>query len=193
MYEYKPAALGGTTIRHEKGTYFLPGETTAFQWPLVTTEHNNISCRCYQNAPREEILRWMVPKAMEIHVPGDVFVCNCTPQTGALDCPEEVHQGTDPKDPWRQRRCQEWRENWEVEAANIIGSEEFRDAITENVLDIAGITGWKRLLANSAEFVQVLEEREKRGRAIKIAGGAVLALSAGVLTWRYLKKRKEAE
>lgn len=182
MYEY--SALG---------RYIQPTATSAFRWPIVETELSNIKCRCYENAPREEILRWMVPKSMEIHVPGHVFVCSCTPRTSILDCPEEVHQGTDIRDPWRQRRCREWRENWEVEASNIIASEGFRDAMTELVLDEAGITGWRRLFAKSAEFVQVIEEREKRARAIKIAGGALLVASAGVLTWRYLQKRKETE
>lgn len=182
MYEY--SALG---------RYTQPSATSASPWPIVETELNNIRCTCYENAPREEILRWMVPKSMEIHVPGHDFVCSCTPKNGILDCPEEVHEGADIEDPWRHRRCREWRESWEFEAANIVASEGFRDAMTEQVLDEAGITGWRRMLAKSAEFVQIVEEREKRARMIKITGGLVLMASAGALTWRYLKNRKEAE
>jgi hypothetical protein len=195
MYEYEKSALGVTIQTHEKGRYILPSETSLAQWPKVETEIDNIFCGCYQNSPREEILRRTIPYDMEIHTPNNTFVCWCEPKTSnlALACPESVHQGTDPRDPWRIRRCTEWREQWEAQAAEMIATPEFRDRLTENVLDIAGITGLERMRAKNAEFILVITEREKRARALMIAGGAVVLVSAGILSLRYFAKRSKAK
>lgn len=192
MYEYSKGTLGAVT-RHEKGRYIPPTETSLSPWPKVETEIDNIKCMCYQNAPREEILSRSVPFVMEIHTPNNAFVCACEPRIGARDCPEEIHGGADPKDPWRHRRCADWRESRVSQAAEILSTPEFRERLTENVLDIAGITGLERTRAKDAEFMLLVVEREKRARAIKIAGGVVLLASAGVLSLRYFVKKAKKE
>lgn len=193
MYEYNKSALGVTIQEHPKGRYILPSATSLAQWPKVETEVDNVFCGCYQNAPREEILRRAIPYTMEIQTPNNTFVCWCEPRTSnlTLACPESVHQGTDPRDPWRIRRCTEWREQYEAQVAEMIASPGFRDQVTENVLDIAGITGLERMRTKSAEFILVIAEREKRARALKIAGGVVLLASAGILSLRYFVKRSK--
>jgi hypothetical protein len=189
MYEYNKSALGVTVQTHEKGRYILPSETSLAQWPKVETEIDNIFCGCYQNSPREEILKQSIPYVMEIHTPNNAFVCWCEPRIGNINCPESVHQGADIHDPWRHRRCAEWEENWQAQAAEMISTPEFRERLTENVLDIAGITGLERKRAKTAEFMLVISERERRARALMIAGGAVVLVSAGILSLRYFAKR----
>jgi hypothetical protein len=63
--------------------------------------------------------------------------------------------------------------------------------MTERILDQAGITGWRRRFTKPAEFIQVLEERERRERPIKIFALLALAGGGGVLFWNFLKKRRE--
>lgn len=169
---------------------YVPGSSSSrvAPWPSVHTRVQNIRVKCYHNAPREEVLREMVPYTMEISTPGNNFICIGNP---IQECPESVHRGTDPKDPWRQRQCAAWRQTWERQAADIIASQDFRDQVTENILNIAGIPAWQRALAKPAEFIQVLEEREGRERAIKIASILALAAGGGVILWSYLKGRKE--
>ena len=189
MYEYNAGTLGSTITTHPKGRYITPTARSLSPWPKVETEIDNIKCGCYQNAPREEILRRATPYTMEIQTPNNVFVCWCEPKIGNINCPESVHGGADPHDPWRIRRCKEWEAGWEVQAAEMVASPEFRARVTENVLDIAGITGLERIRAKDAEFILLIAEREKRARALKIAGGAVVLVSAGILSLRYFVKR----
>jgi len=156
-------------------------------WAIAEVVVNGIKCRCYQDAPREEIVRTSVPYSMEIlNWLGPTFVCSCMPDT---NCPESVHQGASTRDPWRQRRCQEWREGRELSAAAEIASQGFRDQVTEQVLNVAGITGLQRRFAKGAEFVQVLEERERRERPIKVIGIGFLALAAATGTWFFIRSR----
>jgi len=166
-------------------------------WAVADVSLRNIRCRFYHNAPRELVLTGSMPYTMEIGVPGHRFVGSCHPRE---ECPEEVYQGADPKDPWRIRRCKEWRDQWNQEAANIIADPEFRANITERVLDVAGIQGASRLLTDQAEFLEVVQEREARERPIKMIAFIFLAGAGGILTFnavrKYVKKRaarKEAK
>jgi len=197
MYEYLkkrhiPAALSMEQSLGfgALGDRYIPARPTSriAPWAAVETTVQNIRVKCYQNAPREEVLREMVPYTMEISVPGNNFICLGNP---IQECPESVHRGTDPKDPWRQRQCAAWRQTWERQAADIIASQDFRNQVTENVLNIAGISAWQRVLAKPAEFLQVVEERERRERSIKILSVLAFAAGGGVILWTYLRSRKE--
>lgn len=195
MYEYNtgksvstrpyPTALGAL------GDRYIPFSETrrVAPWAVAEVSLENINCRCYHNAPREEVLRASVPYTMEISVPGHNFICSCNAST---TCPQEVHQGAHQRDPWRERRCAEWREQWLQEGADLIASPGFREAMSEKVLDVAGITGWRRSLVKPAEFLQVIEERERRERPIKAFAVITLAVGGGALFWTWLRKRKKA-
>jgi len=187
MYEYERKSMGslGADTYTPAGTHTLPGGVPYSG--IVNVDMGGVKCRCYHNAPREVILRSRVPYAMEISLPDHAFICSCNPSS---ICPESVHQGIDKRDPWRQRRCAEWFENYEQEVAQTISSEQFRSDMTERVLDVSGITGAGRAFAQPAEFVQVLAEREQRSRAVTIASIVVLALGGGVLTWKFVADRK---
>ena len=156
-------------------------------WARAETTVQNVDVRCYHNAPRELVLQQMVPYTMEISAPGNNFICIGNPRQ---ECPESVHQNADPKDPWRINQCAAWKSGWERDAADIIASQEFRNQVTENVLNLAGISGWRRWFAKPAEFVQVLEEKESRERGIKIFALVAVAAGGGVILWRHLQSKK---
>jgi len=186
MYEYKKqnGALQGLGVDR-----YVPGSASSqlAPWATAYTTVQNIDVKCYHNMPREEVLRRMSPYTMEISTPGNHFICIGNPDQ---ECPESVHRNTDPKDPWRQRQCATWRQGWEQEAANIIASQEFRSQVTENILDAAGITGWRRWFTKPAEFIQVLDEKERRERGIKIFALVTIAAGGGFVFWKYLNNKK---
>jgi len=159
-------------------------------WAVAEVGLRNIRCRFYQDAPRELVLTGSMPYTMEISVPGHNFIGACHPRQ---DCPEEIHQGAHPRDPWRISRCSAWKEQWDQEAATIIADPEFRANITERVLDVAGIQGAGRLLTKQAEFLEVVQQREAREAPIKLFAFIFLAGAGGILTFnavrKYVKKR----
>lgn len=154
-------------------------------WAVAEVGLRNINCRFYQDAPRELVLSGSMPYTMEISVPGHNFIGSCHPRQ---ECPEEIHQGADPKDPWRIRQCKEWRDQWNQEAANIIADPGFRANITERVLDVAGIQRAGRLLTDQAEFLEVVQEREAREKPIKLLAFIFLAGAGGILTFNAVRK-----
>ena len=192
MYEYARKRFIPSTVSTGFGadTYRAASSTTSSLTPyaIARTNVQNIAVHCYENMPREQILATQVPYTMELSVPGRNFTCIGNP---SQECPESVHRGTDPKDPWRQRQCAAWRQTWERQAADIIASQGFRDQVTENILNAAGVTGWRRWFTQGAEFVQVLDEKERRERAIKITAFVALAAGAGGILWTFLKKKPE--
>lgn len=187
MYEY-------LTKRHLEslGDQYLPASPTRTKtpWAIADTVVQGISVRCYQNAPREQILTRQVPYTMEISYPGGNFVCIGNPTTAFLTCPESVHQNADPKDPWRIRQCAAWKEALPQQMADLVATEDFRKQVTDNILNVAGISAFGKLFAKPAEFVQVVEERERREGAIKVVSILALAAGGGVILWKYLKRRK---
>jgi hypothetical protein len=191
MYEYArkrhiPSAIS-TGLGVDRYIPYSATRTVA-PWAIAETTVQNIDVKCYHNAPREEVLRKQVPYTMEISVPGNNFVCIGNPNQ---ECPESVHQNADIKDPWRQRQCATWKQDWERQAADIIASEGFRNQVTENVLNLAGISGWRRWFTKPAEFIQVLDEKERRERAIKIMALVAFAAGGGAILWTYLKDKKD--
>jgi hypothetical protein len=190
MYEYARKRHIASAISTGLGAdrYVPPNpRSQVAPWAKAYTTVQNITVTCYHNAPREEVLRKQVPYTMEISVPGNNFICISNPDQ---TCPESVHQGTDIKDPWRQRQCAAWKQDWEQQAANIIASEGFRNQVTENILDLAGISGWRRWFTKPAEFLQVLDEKERRERAIKIMALLTFAAGGGTILWTYLRNKK---
>ena len=197
MYEYNtkksvstkpyPIALAGLG---SVDRYYPPSERRRAYWGTARVFLENINCTCYHNAPREEVLRASLPYTMEISLPGHSFLCSCHPD---MVCPPEVHEGAYLQDPWRIRRCSAWAEQWRQDANALISSPGFRDEMSRRVLDVAGITGWRRNLVKPAEFLQVIQEREKRERPIKIFAVLTLSLGSGVLFWTWLRNRKKAK
>ena len=186
MYEYlKKRHIDSFGLGADR--YVPARPNSSVPWPIAYTTVQNIEMKCYHNAPREQVITGMVPYTMEISAPGNNFICNGNP---SQECPESVYQNADPKDPWRQRQCAAWKQGWEQEAANIISTQGFRDQVTQNVLTLAGISGWRRWFAKSAEFIQVLDERERRERGIKIFALVTVAAGGGVVLWKYLQNRK---
>jgi hypothetical protein len=187
MYEYAHKRFIPSMTSDGLGAdSYTPASTSGRGTPYAVARTNvqNIDVHCYENMPREQIVARQVPYTMELAVPGRSFVCIGNP---SQDCPASVHQGTDPKDPWRQRQCATWRETWERQAADIIASEAFRTQVTENILSVAGVSGWRRWFTRGAEFVQVLDERERRERVIKIAAVLALAAGGGAILWTHLR------
>jgi hypothetical protein len=189
------SGLGGDRYIPAKNVDPVTGQPTVSErvrapWAVVEVGLRNILCRFYQNAPRELIIPGSLPHTMEISVPGNTFSGSCHPRQL---CPEEVHQNAPARDKLRERRCAEWREQWDREAANIIADPEFRANITERVLDVAGITGAGRFLTKPAEFVEVIQEREARETSIRLVAFIFLAGAGGILTFnavrKYAKKR----
>lgn len=189
MYEYAKKRFIPSAADTSLGADSYRTASTTSQlapYAVARTSVQNIDVHCYENMPREQIVARQVPYTMELSVPGRSFVCIGNPNQ---DCPASVHRGTDPKDPWRQRQCAAWRTDWEREAAGIIASQAFRDQVTTNILNAAGITGWRRWFTKNAEFVQVLDEKERRERAIKIAAVVALAAGGGAILWTYLRPK----
>lgn len=154
-------------------------------WAAIWVGLRDINCRFYQDAPRGQVISASMPYTMEISVPGHNFIGSCG---ASMDCPTSVHQNARPRDPWRIRRCNEWKEGRKEAAAQIIADPEFRANLTERVLDIAGITGLDRYRVSQAEFLEVVQEREARERPIKLFAFIFLAASGGILTFNYVRK-----
>ena len=189
MYEYAKKRFIPSSVSTGLGTdSYTPANLASRVAPyaIAETKVQNINVRCYENAPREQIVTKQVPYTMELSVPGHSFVCIGNPDQ---ECPASVHRNTDPKDPWRNRQCATWRQGWEQQAAGIIASQGFRNQVTENILNVVGITGWRRWFTKPAEFVQVLDEKESRERVIKIAAVLALAASGGAILWTFLTKK----
>jgi len=187
MYEYAHKRFIPSMTSNGVGTEDESDRISSWLPRATRTNVQNIAVQCYDNAPRERVVTSRVPYTMELSVPGHHFICIGNP---GQECPESVHRNTDPNDPWRHRQCAAWRETWERQAADIIASAEFRKQVTENILDAAGITGWRRWFTSPAEFVQVLDERERRERAIRIAAIIALAAGGGAIFFTYLKDRR---
>ena len=188
-----PALLGGDRYippRNIDPTTGRPVPTAdrPVPWGVAEVGLRDIKCRFYHNAPRELVVSQSLPYTMEITAGDDTFIGSCQPRT---ECPAAVHQGASIKDPWRQRVCRAWREQWERDAANIIADPEFRANVSERVLDVAGITGLARYRAKPAEFLEVVGEREARETPIKLF--AFLALAGGGALLTFLQVRKWAK
>jgi hypothetical protein len=194
MYEYAKKRFIPSSVSTGLGTdRYIPNATRTSSRPfdaVARTNVQNIDVQCYENMPREQIVTKQVPYTMELSVPGHSFVCIGNPDQ---ECPASVHRNTDPKDPWRNRQCATWRQGWEQQAAGIIASQGFRNQVTENILNVVGITGWRRWFTKPAEFVQVLDEKEHRERVIKVAAVLALAAGSGAILWTFLKDKSGAK
>ena len=161
----------------------IPSEKYPYPWGVAEVGLRDIKCKFYHNSPRELVANMSFPYVMEIRAGDHHFIGNCNPN---MMCPASVHQNAPARDPFRERRCAEWKEGRQEEAARIIADPEFRANITERVLNIAGIA--PTLGVKPAEFLEVVIEQEARERPIKTLATIGLIASAGILTFVYVRK-----
>jgi hypothetical protein len=166
------------------------------------TEGADLSCVCYEDMPREEARSIGVmhaeeleytetPYALEVHLIGHHYICDCRTTVPPGRCPPSIHQGADPADPWRKRRCNEWIENTKQQAAEVIGSKTFRQQLAQKVFEISGLQKWRGTFLPPAEFTQVLAEKAERAKPIKIIAPIVIAAAGSVIIWKTIRKRKK--
>jgi hypothetical protein len=186
----------------DSGKKYRP--TDYYPFARIIVNFNNIfedvllHCVCYENMPREEITDIRLsseqldfignPYTLEVHPIGHSYVCDC--RTKITGCPESVHRGADPRDPWRQRQCADWEERINKEIADTLSTKNFRKVLAQRVFKTSGLQSWRGTFLPPAEFTQVLIEREVRAKPYKVIAPLVIAVAGSVIAWQIIRKKE---
>lgn len=188
-YEYQPVtrqqSFGGF------GTDSVQAPDRVAPYPRLTMNVAGIGTVCYQGMPRTDLPPDSLPYALEIHPIGTTFICTCNGLRPAVSlCPQEVHQGASPLDPWRREKCNQWVAAQTLKNNELLTTVSFRKQLAKQAMDLVGVPGWRRWFAGPAEFTTVLREKEIRERPIKIVAPMILLASGVYLIWRYASSKK---
>lgn len=153
-------------------------------------------CACYRNFPREIVAPMARPWSLEFDtgVLGDRFSCQCNVVT---QCPPSMRPiPGSPEYREKKKTCDAYRVNvktMKAAAEHDIEDEGFRQEVAQRIARAAGVPGWRMRFTGPAEFLTVVEERERRSRGIWVLSTLTIAAGGGLLLWKYFRGRRGGE